>query len=116
MYFPGVRARKTRAVVGFDIACKWKINYQEVKVKDPWPIVTDLSSLPVAISAYKQRMGIEEMFRDCKTGGSSLEGSRLRVERLIKIILLIWRSFTLARYFKELKFRKNRCKNIYLAI
>jgi len=24
LYFPGVRARKTRPVVGFDIACKWK--------------------------------------------------------------------------------------------
>ena len=62
LYFPGVRARKTRPVVGFDIACKWKKNYQELKIKDAWFILTDLGSLPVAISAYKQRMGIEEMF------------------------------------------------------
>jgi len=33
-----------------------------LKVKDAWFILTDLGSLPVAISAYKQRMGIEEMF------------------------------------------------------
>jgi hypothetical protein len=32
-------------------------------------ILTDLGSLPAAIATYKQRMGIEEMFRDCKTGG-----------------------------------------------
>ncbi len=60
-----------------------------MKVKDPWFILTDLGSLPVAISAYKQRRGIEEMFRDYKTGGYNLEGNGLRGERLIKIILLM---------------------------
>ena len=89
LYFQGVRVRKTRPVLGFDIACKWKRNYQGLKVKDAWFILTDLGSLPVAISAYKQRMGIEEMFRDCKTGGYNLEGSGLRGERLIKMILLM---------------------------
>src|SRR4028119_2066470 len=89
LYFPGVRARKTRPVVGFDIACKWKRNYQELKIKNAWFILTDWGSSPVAISAYKQRMGIEEIFRDCKTGGYNLEGSGLRGERLIKMILLL---------------------------
>ena len=89
LYFKGVRVRKTRPLVGFDIACKWKRNYQRMKVKDAWFILTDLGSLPVALSAYKQRMGIEEMFRDCKTGGDNIEGSGLRGDRLIKIILLM---------------------------
>ena len=84
-----MRVRKTRLVVGFDIACKWKRNYQELKVKDAWFILTDVDSLPVPIAAYKQRMGIEEMFRDSKTGGYSLERSRLRGKRLIKMILLM---------------------------
>ncbi len=60
-----------------------------MKVKDVWFILTDLSSLPVALSAYKQRMGIEESYLDCKTGGYNIEGSGLRGERLIKIILLM---------------------------
>jgi hypothetical protein len=89
LYFQGVRVRKTRPVVGFDIACKWKRNYQGLKVKEAWFILTDLGSLPVAIAAYKKRMGIEEMFRDCKTGGYNLEGSGLRGDRLVKIILLM---------------------------
>jgi len=89
LYFKGVRVRKTRPLVWFDIACKWKRNYQRMKVKDAWFILTDLGSLPVALSAYKQRMGIEEMFRDCKTGGYNIEGSGLRGDRLIKIILLM---------------------------
>ena len=89
LYFQGVRVRKTRPVVGFDIACKWKRNYQGLKVKEAWFILTDLGSLPVAIAAYKKRMGIEEMFRDCQTGGYNLEGSGLRGDRLVKIILLM---------------------------
>jgi hypothetical protein len=91
-----VRVRKTRPLVGFDIACKWKRNYQGMKVKDAWFILTDLGSLPVALSAYKQRMGIEECFRDCKTGGYNIEGSGLRGDRLIKIILLMTRSYSSA--------------------
>ena len=78
-----MRARKTRPLVGFDIACKCQRNYQGMKVKDGWFILTDLGSLPVALSAYKQRMGSAEMFRDCKTGGYNIEGSGLRGERLI---------------------------------
>jgi hypothetical protein len=88
LYFQGVRVRKTRPVAGFDIACKWQRNYQGIKLKDAWFILTDLGSLPVAIAAYKKRMGIEEMFRDYKTGGYNIEGTGLKEERLIKIILL----------------------------
>ena len=34
-------------------------------------------------------MVIEEMFRDCKTGGYNLEGTSLKGDRLIQRILLI---------------------------
>ncbi len=58
-------------------------------VDEAWFILTNLGNLPPAIAAYKQRMGIEEMFRDCKTGGYNIEGTGLRGERLIKMILLM---------------------------
>jgi hypothetical protein len=45
--------------------------------------------LSVAIAAYKKRRGIEEMFRDYKTGGYNIEGTGLKGERLIKINLLM---------------------------
>ena len=60
--FQGVRVRKTRVAAGFDIACKWKRNYQGSAVNEAWFILTDLGSLPAATAAYKQRMGIEKMF------------------------------------------------------
>src|SRR4028119_1141016 len=96
LYFQGVKVRKTQPVAGFDIACKWKRDYRGLKVKDAWFILTDLGSLPKALSAYKQRMGIEEMFRDCKSGGYNLEGSGLRGDRLIKMILLMAIAYTWA--------------------
>ena len=54
-----------------------------------WFLLTDLSSLPAEITAYKQRMGIEEIFRYYKTGGYNIEGTGLKGERLIKIIMLM---------------------------
>jgi hypothetical protein len=96
LYFQGVKVRKTQPIAGFDIACKWKRDYRGVKVKDAWFILTDLGSLPKALAAYKQRMGIEEMFRDCKSGGYNLEGSGLRGDRLIKMILLMALAYTWA--------------------
>jgi hypothetical protein len=89
LYFQGKRVRKTQPATGFDVACKWKRNYGAWKVDEAWFILTDLGSLPAAIDAYKQRMGIEEMFRDCKTGGYDLEGTSLKGERLINMILLM---------------------------
>lgn len=43
----------------------------------------------MVINAYKKRMGIEEMFRDFKSGGYNLEGTQVKGERLIAITLLI---------------------------
>ena len=54
------------------------------------------SELPKALSAYKQRMGTEEMLRDGKSGGYNLEGSGLRGDRLIKMILLMALAYTWA--------------------
>ena len=91
-----MRVRKTRLVAGFDIACKWKRNYHGVEVKDAWFILTDLGSLALALSAYKQRMGMEGVFRDYKTGGYNIEGTGLRGNRLIQIILLMKIAYTAA--------------------
>ncbi|MEG5037308.1 hypothetical protein [Microcoleus sp. AT3-D2] len=88
--------RKTQPATGFDVACKWKNNYGAWKVDEAWFILTDLGSLPAAIDAYKQRMGIEEMFRDCKIGGYDLEGTSLKGNRLINMILLMTLAYSSA--------------------
>jgi hypothetical protein len=63
-------------------------NYRNQTTKGSWYILTNLGSLSVAIQAYKRRMGIEEMFRDCKSGGYNLEGTGLRGNRLNSMILV----------------------------
>ena len=89
LYFPSVKVRKTQPIAGFDVACKWKRKYRGVSAKEGWFILTNFGSLPLAIAEYKKRMGIEEMFRDFKSGGYDLEGTGLKDQRLIALILLI---------------------------
>ena len=89
LYYQGKRIRKTAPVSGFRLAAKWKRNYRNQTTKGPWYILTNLGSLTVAIQAYKRRMGIEEMFRDCKSGGYNLEGTGLRGNRLNSMILVM---------------------------
>lgn len=96
LYVQGKKVRKTRPTTGFEFACKWKRNYGKYQVKEAWFILTDLGSLPAALNAYKQRMGIEEMFRDCKTGGYDLEGTSLKGNRLINMILLMTLAYSSA--------------------
>ena len=47
------------------------------------------------------------MFRNCKTGGYNLEGSGLRGDRLIKMILLMAIAYTLA-IFQGIKIQKKQ--------
>jgi hypothetical protein len=107
LYFQGKRVRKTQPATGFDVACKWKRNYGAWQVDEAWFILTDLGSLPAAIDAYKQRMGIEEMFRDCKTGGYDLEGTSLKGDRLINMILLMTLAYS-SGIFQGTEMRKKQ--------
>lgn len=89
LYFQGVKVTKTKKFTGFNVACKWKGKYQGWAPEEGWFILTNLSSLSAAITAYKKRFSIEEMFRDCKSGGYNLEGTGVSDERLITMILLV---------------------------
>ncbi|WP_424094754.1 hypothetical protein [Moorena producens] len=46
-------------------------------------------------------MGIEEMFRDFKSGGYNLEATRVSNQRLISLVLLICFSYTIAIFAGE---------------
>jgi len=55
-----------------------------------------LESLEAALKVYQARSGIEAMFKDCKSGGYNLEGSKACVERLTSLVLLIALAYTCA--------------------
>ena len=89
VYHQGVKVTKTKGFGPFNLAAKWKRTYRGLASEEAWFILTNLSSMEAALTAYKKRMGIEEMFLDFKSGGYNLEGTQVRGQRLSALILLI---------------------------
>lgn len=95
-FLAGVKVTKQKGVGGFNVAGKWQGKILGVAPKEGWFILTNLASLKLAITAYKKRFDIEEMFRDFKKGGYNLEDTNVAGERLIVLIILIAIAYTSA--------------------
>lgn len=80
----------------FNLAVYWRRKYKNKQEKSPWYLLTNLGDLETAVKAYKQRWGIEAMFKDCKTGGYNLEGSQASQDKLVRLVLLISIAMTAA--------------------
>ncbi len=89
LYFQGVKVTKTPGIVGFNFACKLQKKDQGFVPKAGWFILTNLQDLQSTNAAYAKRFCIEEMFRDCQSGGYNLEATKVSESRLNIIILLI---------------------------
>ena len=96
LYFKGVKITKTKGFQGANIACKWKRKYRGWQAEEGWFIITNFVTLDLALKAYENRFGIEEMFRDFKGGGYNIERTGLTGDRLIVLILLITIAYTSA--------------------
>ena len=73
-----------------------KQKYRQKYVLDKWYILSNLSSPEKIKKIYSQRMGIEAMFKDYKTGGYNLESAKANEIRLNNLILLIAISYTIS--------------------
>lgn len=94
LWFPFIKSwvdkmTKTKGFSGLNLAAKWKRDDWGKSSKEAWFLLTNLESLSAATNAYSKRMGIEEMFRDFKSGGYSMEDTQVNNERLIAVILLL---------------------------
>ncbi len=103
LYFQGVKVTKTKGFSGANVVCKWKRKYRGWTADEAWFILTNLNSLDESLNAYQkahrlrrgflgvkteqERFGIEEMFRDFKSGGYNLEGTKVSDKRLMTLIL-----------------------------
>lgn len=96
LYLDGVSVTKQKGFGKFNVACKWKRKYSGWTPDEGWFIMTNLPDLESAILSYKKRFGIEEMFRDFKSGGYKLEGTNVTGERLVVMVLLIAIAYTTA--------------------
>ncbi len=132
LFLTGVNFTKKKGFGQFSLAAYWKRKYRGKSQDEGWYILTNLSSLSVAINVYQARSGIEAMFKDCKSGGYNLEDSKASVERLTSLVLLIAIAYTCAglrgqsikskgqqRYIgrlKELKRMTRRHSNFWIGL
>lgn len=79
-----------------------------------WYLITNLRSIEAVIKAYRTRMGIEAMFKDCKTGGYNLARCQAGDERLESLVLLIAIAYSCAffrgRTLKHLGLQSYVCR------
>lgn len=94
-FLTGVKVTKSKGFGKVALACYWKRKYKSRNLDEPWYILTNLGSLEETLAAYKARSGIEAMFKDCKSGGYNLEGSKASVERLTRLVLLVAIAYTI---------------------
>ena len=60
-------------MVRVNLAFYWSKTTSSKRKNEGWYLINNLSDLKQTIKAYKKRMGIEAMFKDCKSGGYNLE-------------------------------------------
>ncbi len=87
--YKDVKVTKQKGFGKFKLLAYKKRDYRQHKAKDTWFIITNLSDQNEVINLYKMRASIEAMFRDYKSGGYNLEGSKANIVRLTNLILLI---------------------------
>lgn len=93
-FFPKIKVGKEHQITGLSMGIYWRRKYRGMGELEPWYLLTNLPNLEETIKAYKKRVGIEAMFKDCKTGGYNLEGSQANIERLTRLVLLIAIAYT----------------------
>ncbi|MGV2831550.1 IS4 family transposase [Myxosarcina sp. GI1(2024)] len=93
-FYQETKVTQLHQVSGIYLGVYWRRIYRGMGAKEPWYLLTNLPNLPEAVKAYKKRVGIEAMFKDCKSGGYNLEGSQAQIERLTRLVLLIAIAYT----------------------
>ena len=95
-FYTGILGSKGEGIGPFNLAVYWKRKYRNRGAKEPWYILTNLPTLNLALAVYRCRWGIEQLFKDCKTGGYHLEDTQVNHPRFLALVLLIAIAYTLA--------------------
>lgn len=95
-FYSDVFCNKEDGLGPFNLALYWKRKYRKKGSKEAWFILTNLSELKLALAVYRCRWGIEQMFKDCKSGGYNLEDTKLNDIRFIALLLIITIAYSLA--------------------
>jgi Transposase DDE domain len=95
-YLKQVNFTKQLDMSRVNIAFYWSKATQGKRKNEGWYLINNLSNLKQTIKAYQKRMGIEAMFKDCKSGGYNLEQCQGKDQRLLSLIMLIAIAYTCA--------------------
>jgi hypothetical protein len=95
-FYEGILCNKGDGIEPFNPAVYWKRKYHQKGPKEPWYILTNLPSLTQALTVYRCRWGIEQLFKDCKTGGYHLEDTKVNETRFLALVLLMAIAYSLA--------------------
>jgi len=68
LFLNDCQVTKQKGFGTFNIAGKWKRNYQGFKTKEPWYILTNFDDVDTAIVAYQRRFFIEEAMQRRQRG------------------------------------------------
>ena len=80
----------------YNIVIYWRRKYQGKGEEDPWYLLTNLDNKNEVVNRYKNRMSIEAMFKDYKTGGYNLESAKMSGERLEKMLIVLAIAYTIS--------------------
>ena len=94
LFYSGVTYTKTKGFGTFSLAAYWQRKYRGQVPQEGWYILTNLSCVEEVIKVYQSRSGIEALFKDCKSGGYNLEGSKASTQRLTRLVLLMAIAYT----------------------
>lgn len=73
-FYRQTKVTQRHQVRGISLGVYWRRTYRGMGEKEPWYLLTNLPDLAQAVTAYRRRVGIEAMFKDCKTGGYNARG------------------------------------------
>ena len=85
-FYQGILCNKGDGIGPFNLAGYWKRKYRTKGSKEPWYILTNLPTLNHALAVYRCRWGIEQLFKDCKTGGYHLEDTKVNEPRFLALV------------------------------
>ena len=95
-YLKQVKFTKQLGMTRVNLAGYWSKKTSDKSENEGWYLINNLSNLQKTVKAYRKRMGIEAMFKDCKSGEYNLEKCYANNQRLLSLILLIAISYTCA--------------------
>jgi hypothetical protein len=88
-FYQNILGNKGDGLGPFNLAVYWQGKYRKPGPKEPWYLLTNLPNLKLTLDVYCCRWGIEQMFKDYKTGGDNWEDTKVNEASFLAWVLLI---------------------------